>query len=219
MSCRHCIPIALSGMMLHIFRPISRAHIPPYTLIFAIVTPAAQECYGASMNWRAVHGRIREIWSAIVEDLPERSKRARGQIKYDDERVFEAALYMVRHNIAMRDLEDERYPSPNPLYLRLAAMVRSRVLDRAWAAYLENASRAELETWAGAFERIRRNRRRSTKGKARRPRAKDKDSPSKPERTGLSPGLAWLEILLRGLEDVCAEKGIDMEPFTGREKR
>ena len=137
----------------------------------------------------------------------------------EEERVFEAALYMVRHNIAMRDLEDERYPSPNPLYLRLAAMVRSRVLDRAWAAYLENASRAELETWAGAFERIQRNRRRSTKGKARRPRAKDKDSPSKPERTGLSPGLAWLEILLRGLEDVCAEKGIDMERFIGRDKR
>ena len=113
---------------------------------------------------------------------------------------------MVRHNIAMRDLEGKRYPSPNPLYLRLAAMVRSRVLDMAWIAYLEDISRAERDEWAAAFERIRRNRRRSSTGKSRCPPAKSGKKPAKPERTGLSPGLAWLEILLRGLEDVCAKK-------------
>ena len=163
------------------------------------------------MNWRAVHGRIREIWSAIVEDLPERSKRARGQIKYDDERVFEAALYMVRHNIAMRDLEDERYPSPNPLYLRLAAMVRSRVLDEAWAAYLKKATQAELKEWLAAFERIKLNRRWKCMDEERRAKTPAKGKGSKPERTGLSPGLAWIEILRRGLEDLCEDRGIDLD--------
>jgi len=169
------------------------------------------------MKWTAVRRRIRVIWPKIAKHVPKRKKRSEGHIEYDDERVFEAALYMVRHNIAMRDLEEERYPSPNPLYLRLAAMVRSRVLDRAWATFLENASRAELEAWAAAFERIRRNRRWECMDKERRASTPAKGKGSKPERTGLSPGLAWLEILLRGLEDACKDKGIDMGRFSGRE--
>jgi hypothetical protein len=130
---------------------------------------------------------------------------------YEDEEVFEAALYMVRHNIAMRHLDEKCYPKPNPLYLRLAAMVRSRVLDRAWSAYLENASRAELEEWAEAFERIRQNRRWKYMDKKRRAATPAKGKGSKPSRTGLSPGLAWIEILLRGLEDVCAKRGGGMD--------
>ena len=175
------------------------------------------------MKWTVVQKRIREIWPDIAEDLPGRSKRAKGQIEYEDDRVFEAALYMVRHNIAMRDLEEERYPSPNPLYLRLAAMVRSRVLDRVWTSYLADAGQAELKGWAAAFERIRRNRRRSSTDKSRCPPAKSGKKPTKPERTGLSPGLAWLEILLRGLEDIRDNNGIGQaisrERAQGRPKR
>ena len=109
------------------------------------------------MKWTDVQKRISKIWPEPPGHVPKPSKRSIGQTVYKDEEVFEAALYMVRHNIAMRDLEEERYPSPNPLYLRLAAMVRSRVLDMAWAAFLKGASRAELEEWSAAFERIRQN--------------------------------------------------------------
>lgn len=168
------------------------------------------------MKWADIQKRIHKIWRKIAKDQQERSRRAQAQIDYDDKRVFEAALYMVRHNIAMRDLEEKRYPSPNPLYLRLAAMVRSRVLDRVWAAYLEKASRAELKEWAEAFGRIHRNRRKGL-NKGRYAKIPKRGKGSKPERKGLSPGLAWLEILLRGLEDVCAKKGIDIGSFFGRE--
>lgn len=153
------------------------------------------------MQWLAVRRRIRQIWPKIAKHMFERTKRAKGQLDYEDELIFEAALYMVRNNIAMRDLEEERYPSPNPLYLRLAAMVRSRVLDMAWASFLTDASRAELEEWAAAFERIRCNRRRPPTGKGVRQRVQKDKKPLRPERTGLSPGLAWIEILWRGLED------------------
>lgn len=163
------------------------------------------------MEWPVVQKRIRKIWKKIAKHVPERTKRAKGQLDYEDEQVFEAALYMVRHNIAMRDLEEERYPSPNPLYLRLAAMVRSRVLDMAWASFLKDTSRAELEDWAAAFDGIRRHRRRPSKGKVPRPRVKDGKKLLKPERTGLSSGLAWIEILRRGLEDICVDRGIDLD--------
>ena len=163
-------------------------------------------CYGADMQWPAVQKRIRQIWPKIAKHMPERTKRGKGQLDYEDELVFEAALYMVRHNISMRKRLGDRYPWPNPLYLRIMVMVRSRVLDIAWAAYLKEASRAELKEWAEAFGHIRRNRRRSSTGKSRCPPAKSGKKPTKPERTGLSPGLAWLEILLRGLEDVCVAR-------------
>ena len=143
--------------------------------------------------------------------MPERSKRSIDQTVYKDEEVFEAALYMVRHNIAMRHLKEERYPKPNPLYLRLAAMVRSRVLDIAWAAYLKDAGRAELKEWAASFKRIRQNRRWKYLDKKRREATPAKGKGSKPYRTGLSPGLAWIEILLRGLEDVCEDRGINLD--------
>ena len=78
-------------------------------------------------------------------------------------------------------------------------MVRSRALDTVWTAYLEKAGREELKAWQEAFGRIQANRRapkaemRSKKRVAARK--------TKPERTGLSPGLAWVEIMRRGLED------------------
>jgi DNA repair photolyase len=161
------------------------------------------------MQWLVVQKRIRQIWPKIAKHMPERTKRGKGQLDYEDELVFEAALYMVRHNISMRNRLGDRYPWPNPLYLRLAAMVRSRVLDIAWAAYLKEASRAELKEWAEAFERIRQNRRLKCMEEGRREAIPAKGKGSKPYRTGLSPGLAWIEILLRGLEDACRSRGAE----------
>lgn len=162
------------------------------------------------MQWPAVQKRVHKIWQKIAKDQQGRSRRSEGQIKYEDELVFEAALYMVWHNHSMRNRLAGRFPSPNPLYLRLAAMVRSRVLDRVWAAYLEDTSRAEREEWSAAFERIQRNRRKGM-NKGRYAKIPKRGEGSKPERTGLSSGLAWIEILLRGLEDVCEGKGIDLD--------
>ena len=97
------------------------------------------------MKWTVVRRRIREIWPKIAK-LPSERKPAPGpKVKYEDERVFEAALYMVWHNHSMRNRLPARYPSPNPLYLRIAAMVRSRALDAVWTAYLEKASQDELQ--------------------------------------------------------------------------
>ena len=157
------------------------------------------------MKWTVVRRRIREIWPKIAK-LPSERKPAPGpKVKYEDERVFEAALYMVWHNHSMRNRLPARYPSPNPLYLRIAAMVRSRALDAVWTAYLEKAGREELKAWQEAFGRIQANRRapkaemRSKKRVAARK--------TKPERTGLSPGLAWVEIMRRGLEDQPCKRG------------
>ena len=147
------------------------------------VTPAGQEWYGGNMEWPVVQKRIRKIWKKISKHVPERTKRAKSQLDYEDERVFEAALYMVRHNIAMRDLKEDRYPSPNPLYLRLVAMVRSRVLDEAWAAYLKKATQAELKEWLAAFERIKLNRRWKCMDEERRAKTPAKGKGSKPSRT------------------------------------
>ena len=151
------------------------------------------------MKWTVVRRRIRQIWPKIAKLMPKRKPAPGRKFEYEDERVFEAVLYMVWHNHSMRNRLPGRYPSPNPLYLRIAAMVRSRALDAAWKAYLEKASQDELQAWQEAFGRIQANRRapkaemRSKKRMAARK--------TKPERTGLSPGLAWVEIMRRGLED------------------
>ena len=151
------------------------------------------------MKWTVVQRRIRETWSEVAKHVPERMPAPGPKFEYEDMRVFEAALCMVWHNHSMRNRLPGPYPSPNPLYLRIAAMVRSRALDAVWTAYLEKAGREELKAWQEAFGRIQANRRapkaemRSKKRVAARK--------TKPERTGLSPGLAWVEILRRGLED------------------
>ena len=170
------------------------------------------------MKWTVVQRRIREIWKKekIAKLMPKRKPAPGPKFEYEDMRVFEAALYMVWHNHSMRNRLSDRYPSPNPLYLRIAAMVRSRALDSAWAAYLEKASRAERGEWAAAFERIQRNRRKGM-NKGRYAKISKRGEGSKPERTGLSPGLAWVEILRRGVEDVRPKKGIDVGCFSRRE--
>ena len=151
------------------------------------------------MKWTEVRRRIREIWPKIEGLMPKRMPAPGHKFEYEDMRVFEAALYMVWHNHSMRNRLPRRYPSPNPLYLRIAAMVRSRVLDAVWTAYLEKAGRNELKAWQEAFERIRANRRAPKAEMRSKKRVAVRKT--KPERTGLSPGLAWVEILRRGLED------------------
>ncbi len=152
------------------------------------------------MKWTGVRKRVREAWPRLKRYMPDCDSQSDVHRGYTDEQVFEAALYMVWHNHSMRNRLDEIYPSPNPLYLRITAMVRSRALDKTWKAYLKDANRKELKAWQEAFERIQANRRApraETPGK-KRPAAPRK---TKPERTGLSPGLAWVEILRRGVEN------------------
>ena len=165
------------------------------------VTPSGPRWYGSGMEWADIQKRICEIWEKkkIAKLMPKRTTAPGRKFEYEDELVFEAALYMVWHNHSMRNRLPARYPSPNPLYLRIAAMVRSRALDAVWNAYLETAGWDELEAWQEAFGCIQANRRAPKahiRGKKRTAARK-----TKPERTGLSPGLAWVEILRRGLED------------------
>ena len=72
------------------------------------------------MQWLAVRKRIRETWSEVAKHVPERMTAPGRKFEYEDELVFEAALYMVWHNQSMRNRLPGRYPSPNPLYLRIA---------------------------------------------------------------------------------------------------
>ena len=178
------------------------------------VTPAGRGCYGDDMEWPAVQKRIHKIWPKIAKLMPKRMTASGYKFKYEDELVFEAALYMVWHNHSMRNRLPGRYPSPNPLYLRIAAMVRSRALDAAWKTYLEKAGREELKAWQEAFGRIQANRRAPKAEKRSKKRVAVRKT--KPERTGLSPGLAWVEILLRGLEDFCGDHVIGPDSFPER---
>ena len=153
------------------------------------------------MEWADIQKRIREIWEKkkIAKLMPKRTTAPGRKFEYEDEKIFEAALFMIWHNHSMRNRLPGRYPSPNPLYLRIATMVRLRVLDAVWTAYLEKAGRNELKAWREAFESIRANRRAPKAEKRGKKRVAARKT--KPERTGLSPGLAWVEILRRGLED------------------
>ena len=153
------------------------------------------------MKWTVVQKRIREIWPKIAKLMPKRMTASGYTFKYEDELVFEAALCMIWHNHSMRNRLPGRYPSPNPLYLRIAAMVRSRALDAVWTAYLEKAGCEELKAWQEAFERIQANRRAPKAEMRSKNKKRVVVRKTKPERTGLSPGLAWFEIMRRGLED------------------
>ena len=168
------------------------------------------------MKWTVVQKRIQKTWPRITKLLPERKPAPGPKFEYEDELVFEAALYMVWHNHSMRNRLPGRYPSPNPLYLRIAAMVRSRALDAVWTAYLEKAGCEELKAWQEAFERIQTNRRAPKAEMRSKNKKRVAVRKTKPERTGLSPGLAWVEILLRGLEDFCGDHVIGPDSFPER---
>ena len=68
------------------------------------------------------------------------------------------------------------YPTVHPLYRRIAVLVQSRALDKMWAVYLKQLDKDERQAWRDAFARIQEGR-----------------------RGGVSLGLAWFEIMRRGV--------------------
>lgn len=129
-----------------------------------------------SMKWTDVRRRIRVIWPKIEGHVPARKKQSEGHIAYEDMLVFEAALYMVWRNHPMRRPLGPPYPTVHPLYRRIAVLVQSRALDKMWAGYLAELSKDELLAWKDAFARIQEG-----------------------GRGGISLGLAWCEIMRRGV--------------------
>jgi hypothetical protein len=130
------------------------------------------------MKWTDVRRRIREIWPEIEGFVPERKKRSACRIVYEDRLVFEAICKMVWDDHPMRISLGPPYPTFHPLYRRIAVLVQSRALDKMWAGYLKQLDRDERQVWRDAFARIQ-------EGK----------------RGGVCVGLAWFEILRRGVED------------------
>ena len=128
------------------------------------------------MKWTVVQRRIREIWPKIEGLVPEREKRSEGRIVYKDRLVFEAMLKMVWDDHPMRKPLGPPYPTVHPLYRRITALVQSRALDKMWAGYLKQLAKDERQAWRDAFARIREG-----------------------QRGGISPGLAWFEIMRRGV--------------------
>ncbi len=128
------------------------------------------------MKWTVVQRRIREIWPAIERHVPERDKRSKVHIEYRDMLVFEAMLKMVWDDHPMRKPLGLPYPTVHPLYRRIAVLVQSRALDKMWAVYLKQLDKDERQAWRDAVARIQEG-----------------------ERGGVCAGLAWYEILRRGV--------------------
>ena len=128
------------------------------------------------MKWTVVQRRIEKTWPKIKGLVPEREKQSEGRIVYKDRRVFEAMLKMVWDDHPMRQPLGHPYPTVHPLYRRIAVLVQSRALDKMWAVYLKQLDKDERQAWRDAFARIQAGR-----------------------RGGVSVGLAWLEILRRGV--------------------
>ena len=130
------------------------------------------------MKCTAVQRRIREIWEKkkIAKHVPKRTTAPGHKFEYPDERAFEAMCKMVWDDHPMRKPLGHPYPTVHPLYRRISVLVQSRALDKKWAGYLAELSKDELLAWDEAFARIR-------DGK----------------RGGVSSGLAWFEIMRRGL--------------------
>lgn len=83
---------------------------------------------------------------------------------------------MVWDDYPMRKPLGYPYPTVHLLYRRIAVLVQSRALDKMWAVYLRQLGKDERRAWRDAFARIRAG-----------------------ERGGVSLGLAWVEILRRGV--------------------
>ena len=136
------------------------------------------------MQWLAVRKRIRETWSEVAKHVPERMTAPGRKFEYEDERVFEAMCKMVWNDHPMRKPLGYPYPTVHPLYRRIAVLVKSRALDKMWDVYLRQLDKDERQAWRDAFARIQEG-----------------------ERGGVCAGLAWFEILRRGLEDQPCKRG------------
>ena len=128
------------------------------------------------MQWPAVKKRIRQIWPKIAKHVPERMVAPGHKYEYSDELVFEAMCKMVWDDHPMRKPLGSPYPTVHPLYRRIAVLVQSRALDKMWVGYLKQLDKDERKTWRDAFARIQKGR-----------------------RGGVSVGLAWFEIMRRGV--------------------
>ena len=128
------------------------------------------------MTWIELRRSIRETWSEVAKHVAKRTTAPGHKFKYEDERVFEAMLKMVWDDHPMRKPLGRPYPTVHPLYRRIAALVQSRALDKMWAVYLKQLGKDERQAWRDAFARIQEGR-----------------------RGGVSLGLAWVEILRRGV--------------------
>ena len=128
------------------------------------------------MKWTDVRRRIRETWPEVAKHMPKRKLAPGPKFEYEDERVFEAMLKMVWDDHPMRKPLGPPYPTVHPLYRRISVLVQSRALDKMWAVYLRQLDKDERQAWRDAFARIQEGR-----------------------RGGVCAGLAWFEILRRGV--------------------
>ena len=143
-------------------------------------------CYGADMQWPAVQKRIRAIWPKIQRHVPTRSKGIpRRGATYTAQDAFEAMLYILWHNTSIRE-----YRSAACLSRTVSPWLEPRALDKLWASYLAELSKKELLAWR---ERIERNRQ------------------GKRKHGGFSLAVSWCLILWRVFEDICEERGIDLD--------
>ena len=142
------------------------------------VTPSGPRWYGVGMEWADIQKRICEIWEKkkIAKLMPKRTTAPGRKFEYEDELVFEAMLKMVWDDHPMRKPLGPPYTTVHPLYRRIAVLVQSRALDKMWAVYLRQLDKDERKAWRDAFARIQEGR-----------------------RGGVSLGLAWFEIMRRGL--------------------
>ena len=130
----------------------------------------------SAMKWTDVRRRIRETWSEVAKHVPEHMTAPGRKFEYEDELVFEAMCKMVWDDHPMRKPLGPPYPTVHPLYRRIAVLVQSRALDKMWAVYLKQLDKDERQSWRDAFARIQNG-----------------------ERGGVCAGLAWSEIMRRGV--------------------
>ena len=128
------------------------------------------------MKWTVVQKRIRETWSEVAKHVPERTTAPGHKFEYSDQLVFEAMCKMVWDDHPMRKPLGPPYPTVHPLYRRIAVLVQSRALDKMWAVYLKQLDKDVRQSWRDAVARI-----------------------QKGERGGVCAGLAWFEIMRRGV--------------------
>lgn len=138
------------------------------------------------MKWTDVRRRIREIWPEIAKQVPERNKgRRRRPTTYSAPDAFEAMLYILWHNTSIRE-----YRSAACLSRTVSPWLEPRALDKLWASYLAELSKKELLAWREQIERNRQGKR---------------------KHGGFSLAVSWCLILWRVFEDICEERGIDLD--------
>lgn len=96
-------------------------------------------------------------WPRIARELPPvrktpflKARRKGGRPRCDDRLALGAILWRLRCDGAWSALP-ERFGSAATARRRLAKWSTGYILEKAWRAYLNQQSRAELERWRDAF--------------------------------------------------------------------